>query len=106
MKQAQILALLQEAAQVGCRTERREWIRDELYGELTFPPQHDPDIEEARGICEGIGRVLGYMYQDTLNKRPDQLIVLFPLFAAICGDREPDQDFATIDWSLVPPLAK
>jgi len=120
MEQKKIMELLKEAADENCVKERRDEIREEFTKaarEVSYPigtPSEElidslsvnrhqilPVIQEAYEM------VVWDMFQETvLWHDPSYLPKLFPVFAAICGDRPklgvggdvPDAMFAVIDW--------
>lgn len=86
MKQERIKDLLQEAALSYCPGQRRISILAELSREVTCP--------ELELMLDGL-------FLQTINNKPFLLSALLPAFIMICGDREPDMELATVDWSEI-----
>ena len=101
MRQEEIRALLEEAANPNCDGRRRTSIQCLLDSAM---PGNNPDGSyKITGWTAGQRALLNGLYVQTLTHRPELLPTLFPVFAAICGDREDPYDrTAKVDWSLMP----
>ena len=125
MDQRSIMALLQEAADQGCGEERRGAIREELTqaaSDVNYPVSNPAEELLAsldisrRQILPVIQRTYGNtvwnVFQETASNNPSHLPQLFPIFAALCGDRveldiqSDDADlstrsmFAVVQWEI------
>lgn len=104
MKQERIMELLQEAAKPGCSTGERSKLWFLLRSAALHLPQSAAD-SAAVSYQQAAVRILDHVLVNTIMDRPDQLVSLFPLFAALCGDTSDITDLAQIDWSLIPKTA-
>ncbi len=93
MQQEMVWELLNNAARRGCgRAERAAIIRD-LEQAIPLP------INDSRKV--GFDSLLPHLFWGTIAVCPAFLLVLFPVFAAICGDRTARGDaVAPINWKL------
>src|ERR1043166_3158969 len=101
MQQHEIMALLREAKQIGqvlrelpegWQNDVKDWPNNPLVQagrrvneiQVLFDRELSRDIGKHRDTASTI---LGTVYVQTLQNRPELLPSLFPLFAALCGDR-------------------
>lgn len=56
--------------------------------------------------CETNRTVIGSVYINTLENRPERLPQLFPLFAVLCGNRSPDVWIGEVDWNVADTANK
>lgn len=99
MNQKILMALLQEASDPNCHFHRKNQIQCELKNGMDKKGSSETTFDE--GKREGLELVMGKLYNDVLDNRPDLLPSLFPVFAILCGDREPHTICSDADWSLM-----
>lgn len=90
MQQAEIKSLLEEAANPDCPPARLNEIQCIFGGAIAANCQED-----------SFHALLDALYVGAINNRQEHLPALFPIFAAICGDRKEGVIIADVDWSLV-----
>lgn len=102
MDQKQILSLLQEAASADCTNLRLNQIQS-AFGRATTTFIKE-GVYETKGLTAGIGLVMDHLFEGTVEHDRVLLPNLFPVFAAICGDRDKGSYLAAIDWSVAENL--
>ena len=98
MRQDHIKALLEEAAKPDCDWQRRTIIQCELCDACAA--MGSDGVYEIDNPAAGLHLVINNLYFQTLQSAPDKLPSLFPVFAMICGDRDPQFLIADINWDL------
>ena len=99
MQQNRIKELLAEASSPDCNDTRVDAIQVEL-SQATAAMEEDGTYSIA-GEKGAANFVLSGLFHSTQANRREKLPDLFPVFALLCGDREPGHMTADIDWSLV-----
>ena len=99
MNQRKIMDLLQEAARPNCTSQRRISIIAELDRFSAAMGPHG--VYKIHGEEAVLRTLMGSLYVGAAKSRPELLPTLFPVFAAICGDREDGNIVAEVDWSLM-----
>jgi hypothetical protein len=104
MKQQDLKALLEEAANPDCSWERVNEIHCILGAASPANdsmPNSEGFTEHDRGRAEGMELVLDSMYVETIKNRREFLPSLLPVFMLICGDRTEGSIInRDIDWSV------
>ena len=101
MKQAQILDLLRQARAYGVQAEAAKDKPDQLARIGRELCKIQIALSDAMHHKDAVaGTILETVFVDTVNNRPQALPELFPLFAALCGDRESKMWLADVDWKV------
>lgn len=94
MKQVQIFSLLVEASSVSCTRERLAQIHSQLSNAAICSGDVSDELAPLQAVAE-------QLFSDTVDKRREHLPSLFPVFALLCGEKDGDCIFSSIDWTLL-----
>lgn len=99
MDQGELMRLLQEAAQCGSYNDRSAiGLQVAAAVSVNLPDSGDKDVNPQDVWNQ---ELVGHLFDEISNHRPDLLAKFLPIFAMLCGNRENGAPYAKIDWSLV-----
>lgn len=109
MKQERVLELLRQAQELAIEHNKRFTPVERMLNPLPSELSQIRELlvtfanrgltRDERVMTQAFARVL---FDETIKKRPENLVNMFPAFAMLCAERnEEEYRFAPIDWDLL-----